>query len=296
MSGSEDAITLRLLLYWLLFPALAFPVHLVMRARGGAGFLGRILVWLAIIPLFVVSSHLGPWPFAAVLATSCTVACRELARLIGRGRAAAGSFAVALALSLPWLALAAGGPGWRLAVPALLAMVPTAAYPWLARTGSGTGWAAALGCGVGASLAFWVLLERLPGGAGLVAFAFSVVVVNDMMSFVSGLALGRWRPFPRLSPSKTLAGYLLGAATAVLAAYAIAFAAPGFGVLQIGGGALLLAVSGALGDLLASAVKRRSGAKDFGTFLGPMGGMLDRLDSLLGAGWVFYAFTRLVLS
>jgi phosphatidate cytidylyltransferase len=52
--------------------------------------------------------------------------------------------------------------------------------------------------------------------------------------------------------------------------------------------AVLLAIGGSAGDLAASFVKRRYGVKDFGNTLGLMGGLLDRMDSLLGAGWIGY--------
>jgi phosphatidate cytidylyltransferase len=80
----------------------------------------------------------------------------------------------------------------------------------------------------------------------------------------------------------------------VLAGYVFSFAVPDLGPVAVGLGAFLLVLCGSLGDLFVSAVKRRHGAKDSGTFLGPMGGMLDRLDSLLGAGWAFFVFLCLV--
>ena len=49
-------------------------------------------------------------------------------------------------------------------------------------------------------------------------------------------------------------------------------------------GGVLLAGTGAIGDLLESLLKREAGAKDSGTMLPGMGGMLDVLDSPLLAG------------
>jgi CDP-diglyceride synthetase len=41
-------------------------------------------------------------------------------------------------------------------------------------------------------------------------------------------------------------------------------------------------------------VKRHHGIKDFSGMLGPVGGMLDRLDSLIGAGWIFLIFLKTI--
>lgn len=290
---TDGAIALRALAYWLVFPAAALAAHLVARATGHEGFLGRVRVWLLVIPVFLGASLLGPGALAALLAACCAVACLEVVRLAGAAKPGPG-FVLAAAASLPWLL----GTGPPLPSPPvavrLVAIASALAYPALPARARARWGTVLLALGVGASLSFWLELRRMPGGFGLVLFAFSVVVVADMVSFLAGRMLAGWRPFPVLSPRKTLAGYLCGVVAAVLAGWALAFALPEFGPTSLALGALLLAVCGALGDLFVSAVKRRHGVKDAGTFLGPMGGMLDRLDSLLGAGWAFLLFVRLV--
>jgi phosphatidate cytidylyltransferase len=292
---TDDAIALRAFHCWLLFPAAALPAHFIARAKGHEGFLGRILLWFVIIPAVLGSSYFGPAALTALLAASCAVACWEIVRLDASGVRPRPKLALAAVVSLPWLLLASSALPSPPVAARLFAMTPALCYPLLP-VGARTRWGVpGLALGVGASLSFWLLVRRMPGGFGWVLFAFSVVVVNDMTSFLAGRMLGGWRPFPILSPQKTLAGYGFGALTAVLAGYALSFAIPDLGPVAVGLGALLLVTFGSLGDLFASAVKRRHGAKDSGTCLGPMGGMLDRLDSLLGAGWAFYAFLRLVL-
>jgi len=291
----DGAIALRVLLYWLLFPAIALPAHFIARAKDREGFLGHILVWFAIIPVFLACSYLGAAALIALLAASCAVACWEIARLNGVASAPAPRFALAAALSLPWLLLTQPALTSPLGAARLIALAPSIAYPVLPARGRSRWGVPALALGLGASLSFWVLLQRMPGGFRFVWFAFSVVAVSDMMSFLGGRMLGGSRPFPLLSPHKTIAGYGVGAAAAVLIGYVLSFAVPELDAVQAGLGALVLVTFGSLGDLFASAIKRRHGAKDFGACLGPMGGMLDRLDSLAGAGWAFYAFLRLVL-
>jgi len=289
---TDGAIALRALAYWLAFPGAAIAAHLLARATGHEGFLGRVLVWLVVIPVFLSASFLGSGALAALLAASCAIACLEIVRLIGVARPWP-SFALAAAVSLPWLLPALPMLFPLPIVARLAALLPALAYPTLS-PGARARWGAPLlALGLGAALSFWLELRRLPGGFGQVLFAFSVVVVNDMISFLAGRMLGGWRPFPVLSPGKTLAGYGFGAAAAVGTGWTLAFAVPGLGPTALTLAALLLAVWGALGDLFVSAVKRRHGAKDAGTFLGPMGGMLDRLDSLVGAGWAYFVLLRL---
>ena len=132
----------------------------------------------------------------------------------------------------------------------------------------------------------------MPGGFRFVLFAFTVVVITDIMAFLSGKMLSGLRLFPRLSPQKTLAGLIGGGLSALLVSYIFWFAVPELDFLNITAAGLLLAVSGSVGDLVASVIKRYHGVKDFSRMLGPMGGMLDRLDSLLGSGWAFFVYIK----
>ncbi len=95
-----------------------------------------------------------------------------------------------------------------------------------------------------------------------------------------------------VSPGKTWEGLILGGLSAValsvlLAPYLTPFS-PGHALL-IGFG---LAVTGFVGDVTLSAVKRDLGIKDMGAVLPGHGGYLDRLDSLTLSAPLFFHFTR----
>ncbi|HVS11359.1 MAG TPA: phosphatidate cytidylyltransferase [Planctomycetota bacterium] len=122
------------------------------------------------------------------------------------------------------------------------------------------------------------------GNLGLVALVL-LAKVGDIAAYYVGSAFGRRRPFPRISPSKTLEGCLGSLAAAALAGGALtAFGLLPDGPLGVGGGVLagmVVNVAAQGGDLLESWVKRRAGVKDAGTWFGPSGGVLDLIDSLL---------------
>ena len=146
---------------------------------------------------------------------------------------------------------------------------------------------------IGLGIAFWILVCQEVGGwiaAGLVL----VVKAGDIGAYFTGMSLGRRKLIPWLSPGKTIAGgvgalFWGGAAGLVLAAATgiMPFLAGVFG-------GVVLAGVGAIGDLLESLLKREARAKDSGSILPGMGGMLDVLDSPLLAGpvaWILVVTT-----
>lgn len=241
-------------------------------------------MWLAIIALLAVSINFGMWPFFALTTFVFAASYWELSRLagpIGRWKNI-----LALFLALPWLALSQFRPSSQVIFTALVLFFASVLYLvfFLKKDNPWNIFLFALILGTGFS--FWILLGR-HDGARLVVFVFSVTAIHDILAFFFGMLLGRLRIFPKISPKKTLAGYLGGALFAVLAAHIFRFAAPELNTMQVTVAGLLIALFGSAGDLLASKVKRIYGVKDFSSMLGLMGGMLDRCDSLLSTGWIF---------
>lgn len=113
----------------------------------------------------------------------------------------------------------------------------------------------------------------------------------DAGAYFAGKSLGRRKMIPRLSPGKTWEGSMGGVLMATLVAAACLFylfpaisgsdSAPPVALALILGP--LLAVTGMLGDLAESLVKRACGAKDSGTLLPGLGGVWDVTDSLIFA-------------
>lgn len=132
----------------------------------------------------------------------------------------------------------------------------------------------------------------LPGGEWLVALLLLITKGGDVGAYIVGSLLGRHTLLRRISPSKTWEGAAGGLALSLLAAAAMkpVFASVPWGRLLFLG--LLLGVSGQLGDLSESLIKRDCQVKDSGRILPGMGGVLDVLDSLLFASPICYFYVR----
>jgi phosphatidate cytidylyltransferase len=141
-----------------------------------------------------------------------------------------------------------------------------------------------------------VLLARLDLGIAWVFYVLVVICLGDAGAYFAGKYCGKHRLSPNVSPSKTLEGLAGGVAGNFAGMLVMKAVVPS--LLPIGPLAivtLLLAVAGPLGDLIASALKRRLAIKDFGTFMPGHGGIMDRADSLILAFPVVYYFLTLSL-
>jgi phosphatidate cytidylyltransferase len=116
--------------------------------------------------------------------------------------------------------------------------------------------------------------------AGYAAFLFLLVALNDAGAEAVGRTFGRRPFFARLSPRKTLEGFLGGLLASAAGAIAFAPLLDGDGV-RSAAFAIVVTLAAVLGDLVFSAIKRDVGCKDFRALLPAHGGLLDRFDSFL---------------
>ena len=144
-----------------------------------------------------------------------------------------------------------------------------------------------------------LLLLDIPGyqgqGALLLFYLLLIVQMSDVLQYVFGKLLGKTKIAPVVSPSKTVEGFVGGAAGAVAIGAAMWWITP-FTPLQAAGIAFVIVLMGFLGGLVLSAVKRSLGAKDWGTMIRGHGGMMDRMDSVSFAAPVFFHLTRYFFS
>jgi phosphatidate cytidylyltransferase len=134
----------------------------------------------------------------------------------------------------------------------------------------------------------------LPTGACLLFLVFAACWATDTAAYGAGRAWGRHKLWPAVSPGKTVEGSIAGlaASAVVVAAFGRLFGLELHSALVLG---LLLGVTGQLGDLAESKLKRTAGVKDSGAVLPGHGGVLDRFDSLLFNAPVAYFYLWHVL-
>lgn len=131
-------------------------------------------------------------------------------------------------------------------------------------------------------------LRMLPHGAGLVLMPLVAAFCSDSAALFTGMACGRHKMAPLVSPHKTVEGALGGIAGGVvgMVIFRIVFYFCTLVPLHIGWCVvigLVGALMGELGDLSFSVIKRQVGIKDYGRLLPGHGGVLDRFDSVLFA-------------
>jgi phosphatidate cytidylyltransferase len=151
----------------------------------------------------------------------------------------------------------------------------------MAVTGFGTLW-------IATGFAYLLLVRELTHGMALTILVLACTMVSDTFAYFVGRALGRHRMAPRISPKKSVEGALGGLAGAVVAALVVKIYSPWLPTREALVLGLIIGIVGQWGDLFESAFKRDFRVKDSGRILPGHGGILDRFDSILFAGFVAY--------
>ena len=162
-------------------------------------------------------------------------------------------------------------------------------------------------------MALLVEIRRQPAGAIWVIYTLLVVWAGDIFAYFVGKAIGRHKMSSEVSPKKTWEGAIASVAASVTIgalwiqhASAISLALLRVGLIDRRDGIfgpeqpeslwpiILLSaavnIAAQLGDLVESLIKRGAGVKDSGSILPGHGGMLDRIDAMLFAVPVVWAF------
>ncbi len=117
----------------------------------------------------------------------------------------------------------------------------------------------------------------------------------DSGAYFIGKAFGKRRITPRLSPGKTLEGFIASLLSAVGAFWLFSFVwISSFSTSKQLLAGLVIGVAALCGDLFESLIKRGAGVKDTSRLIPGHGGVLDRIDSMLLAVPAYYLLTRLL--
>ena len=137
--------------------------------------------------------------------------------------------------------------------------------------------------------AFTALLIFADDGGVRVFTVISTVVFADIGGYVAGVLFGKHLMAPAISPKKSwegLGGSLVFGVAAAVVSVTFLLGKPAWVGVPLG---LMLVITGVLGDLVESQIKRDLGIKDMGTLLPGHGGLMDRIDAMLPsavAGWI----------
>ncbi|WMI67971.1 phosphatidate cytidylyltransferase [Mangrovimonas sp. YM274] len=121
---------------------------------------------------------------------------------------------------------------------------------------------------------------------------FIILWTNDTFAYLVGKNFGKQKLFAKVSPKKTVEGFLGGLFFSCVASYFIAKFTDTLNFNHWLVLAIIASVFGTLGDLIESKFKRQANVKDSGVIMPGHGGLLDRLDSIIFAAPFIYLYLR----
>jgi len=155
-----------------------------------------------------------------------------------------------------------------------------------------------------------VVEHKFLGGRSF-AYLMAIVACTDTFAYLVGIKFGKHRLAPEISPKKSVEGAIGGLVAGGIVGVICVFL---FNIIDFSENirlitkigivlivfllSLILSATVQIGDLVASKIKRTYGVKDFGKIFPGHGGVLDRFDSFIFAGAVYYViiqFIQLVL-
>ncbi len=130
------------------------------------------------------------------------------------------------------------------------------------------------------SLLMSYLVKNYQASNYLVFIIILLIWSNDSFAYFSGRALGKRKLAPKISPNKTVEGFVGGGVLTMMLALLMSFffSVPWSQLLMM---ATIVWLFGSVGDLVQSSIKRYYGVKDSGTLLPGHGGFWDRFDSFI---------------
>ncbi|WGH76751.1 phosphatidate cytidylyltransferase [Tenacibaculum tangerinum] len=129
----------------------------------------------------------------------------------------------------------------------------------------------------------------------IIIYIMLIIWTNDSFAFLVGKSFGKRKLFEKVSPKKTVEGFIGGLLFSVIAGLIIGYYSGILSILDWGIIAIIVAIFGSLGDLVESKLKRQAKVKDSGTIMPGHGGLLDRLDSLFFLAPFVYLYLHYIV-
>jgi phosphatidate cytidylyltransferase len=128
---------------------------------------------------------------------------------------------------------------------------------------------------------------------GVIIGFFLLIWANDTGAYLTGRAFGKHKLMERISPKKTWEGFFGGMIIAAVIAWLLSDLLGVVDSMKWMTIAVIVSITGTLGDLVESMLKRSTGVKDSGKILPGHGGFLDRFDSTIISFPLVYLFLTL---
>lgn len=248
-------------------------------------------IGVPILYLVLYSSAADSLALALTLAIACGIATLELCQMLRRYRPYVPAALASVVLS-PLLAWQLGEVGIFLAMLASIPLLMVFQGLSVDREDPLAAILATLApvAYIAPPAGLALVVRQAESGFGIVTLFIAAVFLNDTGAYTFGRLFGRHKLAPRISPNKSIEGFVGGVLVGTFVMWYGHFIVKtedfsGMEALAIG---LAVALVTPLGDLFESLLKRSAGVKDSGTLLGEHGGMLDRIDALLMAIPVMY--------
>ncbi len=259
----------------------------------------RVISAIVLIPVVAVLAWLGGWWFSAFVAFYAGVTAWELLRMLGK---------LDFAQPLIWLGapvavllvLESGLPPDPIRFQAILGIIILVGLIialFINRRNTPTDLLLTLGAAfyLGMTLRFLALLRNREDGLAWLTLTALTVWAVDTGAYFTGMAMGKHKFWPRISPKKTWEGFFGGLlAGAIVAALLTAYLIPAAVWWQGALLGLIIGAVGPLGDLSESLFKRQSGIKDSSNLIPGHGGFFDRIDSFIVVAPVVYLLIQYI--
>lgn len=272
-----------------------------------------VVVWQINTPVLVLVIA-----FLAAVAANEIMRCAKVEntfiRVVATGYAACVPFFASAKALTPWVSEAVWGkvigavPGVvyliALVLVLLLAMLKGYAYTTFEDVAVSVFAGALVPFGFSVFIRLRDMFQIEQFGIYLIFYGLICALATDSGAQLAGMAFGKHKMSPNISPKKTVEGaigglifsLILNAVAMILYNRLADFKMDEFAVTVLLAACLPVSFLGMMGDLSASVLKRNFGVKDFGKIFPGHGGVLDRFDSSMFTLPVTYALALTVFS